>query len=127
MGVIKPQGFALLAICVAFITAAILGLIGIESPVRLVKSQDEIRAAQVAAAFVAQHPSHRYAAKQVPGVFDKWGNWVVTFAPACSYSGKAGPMVEVSKATFQVTAISASDAACGDDGTAWWERPESDR
>jgi len=121
---VKPQGFALLAVVLFFTTVAVLSLI--QAPVRLAKSPDELRAVRVAFDYLQRQPRYRYATGRVPGVSNKWGSWVVTFPPACSVTGAAGPRVSVTPA-FKVTEkVRVSDGICVDD-TPWWQRPETRR
>ncbi len=121
---VKPQGFVLLALCLFTMVAAVLSLI--EPPVRLAKSPEELRAARAAAHYLASQPAYRYASDRAPGVFEKWGSWVVTFPPTCSLTGNAGPKVVLTQATFRVTKVSVSDGVCVDE-TPWWQRPDRER
>jgi hypothetical protein len=111
---LKPNGFWFLVGIVGFVTAATIPMA--DGAVKLPKTSEEQRAVAAAKSFIADNPTYRYALKRTPGIQEGWTSYSVSFPPACSMTGSAGPIVAVAKGTYAVSNVVLEDAICAGPG-----------
>jgi hypothetical protein len=116
MDMLKPRGFWFLVVAVGLFAAAALAMR--QRPVRLPANADELSAIAAARRYIGQRPDYRFARERTAGIKEGWVSYEVTFPPACSLTGDAGPIITVGKGSYGVLAATATHSICvpGDEG-----------
>jgi hypothetical protein len=115
---LKPGGFALLVV-VVFGAVIVAGFGSSAGPVHVANTSYELGAVKAATAHIAENAKYRHALGRTPGIEDRWFSYVVSFPPACSLSGRSGPIVTVAKGSYRVVHAVMEHAVCMDDSPGW--------